>query len=339
LNPNPHPTLTEGLFSLSETSFATRALDIFRFQYAENALYRQYVQTLGVAPSAVQTPEAIPFLPVSFFKTHTVRSETPDGTGNTARWLPQTVFESSGTTGMVSSRHAIKDLGLYRRSFTAAFERFYGPVNDWCVIGLLPAYLERNHSSLVLMVHELITASGHPESGFYLYEYEALHDLLLRLEQRGQKTLLIGVTFALLDFAEKYSMHLHHTVIMETGGMKGRRKEITRPELHGFLTHRLGVKTIHAEYGMTELLSQAYSGGNGLFSCPPWMKVLVRKEDDPLDVSAEGEGIINIIDLANIWSCAFIATDDVGRIGPAGHFEVGGRIDNSDIRGCSLLVV
>ncbi len=324
------PSGTNELFSLPETAFNTRALDIFRFQYAENTLYRQYTQTLGVDPDSVLSLEAIPFLPVSFFKTHAVR---------TTHFVPGTTFESSGTTGMVSSRHEVKDLDLYRRSFTAAFERFYGPVGQWCIIGLLPAYLERSHSSLVLMVHELIRASGHPDSGTYLYEHEALHDVLENLEQQGQKTLLIGVTFALLDFAEKYKMNLQHTVIMETGGMKGRRKEITRAELHDFLTQRLGVKTIHAEYGMTELLSQAYSSENGLFTCPSWMKVLVRKEDDPLDVSSEGEGIINIIDLANIWSCSFIATEDVGRIYPNGRFEVSGRVDNSDIRGCSLLVV
>ena len=321
---------TNELFSLSETGFLTRALELFRFQYAENALYRQYTQTLGIDPGPVRTLEAIPFLPVSFFKTHTVQ---------TTDFQPGAVFESSGTTGMVSSRHAVKDLDLYRRSFTAAFQRFYGPVNEWCVIGLLPAYLERSNSSLVLMVDELVKASGHPDSGFYLYEHEVLHQRLSSLERTGQKTLLIGVTFALLDFAEQYPMNLQHTVIMETGGMKGRRKEITRAELHEYLTSRLGVKTIHAEYGMTELLSQAYSSGNGLFSCPPWMKILVRKEDDPLDVTTEGEGIINVIDLANIWSCAFIATEDVGRIYPDGSFEVSGRVDNSDIRGCSLLVV
>jgi hypothetical protein len=253
--------------------------------------------------------------------------------------MPEITFESSGTTGTVSSRHEVKDLDLYRKSFMTAFELFYGPVSQWCVIGLLPAYLERRHSSLVLMADELVHASGHPDSGFYLYEHEVLHELLLRLEQRGQKTLLIGVTFALLDFAEKYAMDLKNTVVMETGGMKGRRKEITRAALHEYLTARLGVKAIHAEYGMTELLSQAYSSGNGLFTCPPWMKVLVRKEDDPLDVTSEGEGIINIIDLANVWSCSFIATEDVGRIGPDGRFEVSGRVDNSDIRGCSLLVV
>ncbi len=328
---------TNDLFSLPETGFLTRALELFRFQYAENALYRQYTQTLGIDPDAVRTLEAIPFLPVSFFKTHTVRTE--DRAPAIAGWQPQTIFESSGTTGLVSSRHEIKDLDLYRRSFTAAFQRFYGPVNGWCVIGLLPAYLERSHSSLVLMVDELVKASGHPDSGFYLYEHGKLHERLSGLERAGQKTLLIGVTFALLDFAERYPMKLQHTVIMETGGMKGRRKEITRTELHEFLTGRLGVKTIHAEYGMTELLSQAYSSGNGLFSCPPWMKILVRKEDDPLDVTTEGEGIINVIDLANIWSCAFIATEDVGRIYPDGCFEVSGRVDNSDIRGCSPLVV
>ncbi|HEY6900000.1 MAG TPA: acyl transferase [Puia sp.] len=326
---NLNSTLTEGLFTLSETAFTTRALDIFRFQYAQNPLYRQYTETLGVDPVSVRSLEAIPFLPVGFFKTHTVRSTD---------FTPEIVFESSGTTGMVTSRHEVRELDLYRMSHTTAFERFYGPVGDWCIIGLLPAYLERSNSSLVLMVDELVRASGHPDSGFYLYEHEALHDLLLRLEEKGQKTLLIGVTFALLDFAEKYSMQLKHTVIMETGGMKGRRKEITRAELHAFLTARLGVPAIHAEYGATELLSQAYSAGQGLFACPPWMRVLVRKEDDPLDVVTSGEGIINVIDLANIYSCSFIATDDVGTIHADGRFEVAGRVDNSDIRGCSLLV-
>ena len=327
---NSHLKLTEGLFSLSESAVIPRALEIFAFQYAENPLYRQYVQTLGIEPAAVNTLYDIPFLPVAFFKTQPVR---------TGSWTPAATFESSGTTGMVTSRHEVKDLNLYKQSFTAAFQRFYGAIHDWCIIGLLPAYLERSNSSLVLMVDELIKASGHPDSGTYLYDHEALHKVLLRLEENGQKTLLIGVTFALLDFAEKYEMKLKHTVIMETGGMKGRRKEITRAQLHETLTSRLGLPSIHAEYGMTELLSQAYSSGNGLFRCPPWMKVLVRKEDDPLDVGGEGEGIVNIIDLANIWSCAFIATDDVGLIFPNGSFQISGRVDNSDIRGCSLLVV
>jgi hypothetical protein len=273
--------------------------------------------------------EDIPFLPVSFFKTHEVR---------TGEFVPEVVFESSGTTGMVTSRHLVREVGLYRQSFLSGFGHFYGPVRDWCVIGLLPAYLERSNSSLVYMVNELIVSCGHPDSGFYLYDYEALYELLQRLEEAGQKTMLIGVTFALLDFAERYTLSLEHTVVMETGGMKGRRREITREELHGFLRERLGVSVVHAEYGMTELLSQGYSMGDGVFRCPGWMKVLVRSEDDPLDVRVRGEGLINVIDLANVWSCAFLSTEDIGVVGPDGGFMVAGRVDHSDIRGCSLLV-
>jgi phenylacetate-coenzyme A ligase PaaK-like adenylate-forming protein len=316
--------------NLIPKDFTTQALALFRFQYEQNPLYRRYTSTLGVDPVRVGRIEEIPFLPVSFFKTEAVR---------TTQFTPETVFTSSGTTGMVSSRHEIKHLDLYQKSFRAAFTRFYGNSTDWCVIGLLPSYLERSSSSLVVMVDDLIRSSGHPKSGFYLYEHDTLYRVLQELEAAGQKTLLIGVTFALLDFAEKYTLNLKNTVVMETGGMKGRRRELTRPELHAFLTQRLGVKTIHAEYGMTELLSQAYSAGNGIFECPPWMRMLIRTEDDPLEVRSEGEGILNIIDLANQWSCAFIAVDDVGRIHPDGRFEVAGRVDNSDIRGCSLLVV
>lgn len=315
--------------NLISKDFTTQALELFRFQYEQNPLYRRYSDTLGVAPAGVRRLEDIPYLPVSFFKTDAVR---------TTDFVPETVFTSSGTTGMVSSRHEIKDLDLYRQSFRAAFTHFYGNITDWCVIGLLPSYLERSSSSLVVMVDDLIKGSGHPQSGFYLYDHEALSGVLQELESKGQKTLLIGVTFALLDLAEKYTLSLRHTVIMETGGMKGRRRELTRPELHAYLTGRLGVEVIHAEYGMTELLSQAYSPGNGIFSCPPWMRILARTEDDPLEVRTEGEGILNIIDLANRWSCAFLATEDVGRIFPDGRFEVAGRVDNSDIRGCSLLV-
>ena len=322
------PNIDE-LFSLSPGVFVPRALELFVFQYRNNPLYRRYIDTLGVDPAAVADIAAIPFLPVNFFKTQPVK---------TTEFVPEVVFTSSGTTGMTTSRHEVKDLGLYKKSFTAGFQRFYGPPGEWCIIGLLPSYLERASSSLVVMVDELTRRSGHPDSGFYLYEHAALYDVLQRLERQGQKTLLIGVSFALMDFAERYAMHLHHTVIMETGGMKGRRREITRPELHAFLCARLGVDVIHAEYGMTELLSQAYSAGHGLFACPPWMRVLVRAEDDPLDVRTEGEGILQIIDLANCWSCAFLATEDVGRVLPDGRFEVSGRVDNSDIRGCSLLI-
>jgi len=319
-----------GLKKEDSGAFTATALEIFRFQYENNPIYRLYTDTLGIDPHAVQQIREIPFLPVSFFKTHTVR---------TTDFTPETVFESSGTTGTRGSQHEVKDLSLYKKSFTEGFERFYGSVRDWCIIGLLPAYLERSNSSLVVMVDELIRMSGHPESGFYLYEHETLYELLKKLEQRGQKTLLIGVTFALLDFAEKYSMSLRHTVVMETGGMKGRRKEITRAELHDFLKERLGLGVIHAEYGATELLSQAYSDGNGLFACPPWMRALVRSEDDPLEIGEKGDGILNIIDLANIYSCSFLATEDIGRIHADGRFEVSGRVDNSDIRGCSLMVV
>lgn len=233
----------------------------------------------------------------------------------------------------------MKDINLYKQSFSKAFELFYGDIKDWCVIGLLPSYLERNNSSLVLMVDELIKMSGHADSDFYLYDFDKLQSTLQRLEMQQQKTLLIGVTFALLDFADSHPMQLDHTTIMETGGMKGRRKELTRFEVHDYLKQKFDVKNIHSEYGMTELLSQAYSKGDGIFVCPPWMKVLVRDEEDPLRVSVSGRGVLNVIDLANIYSCSFIATDDVGMVYEDGSFEVFGRLDNSDIRGCSLLVV
>jgi hypothetical protein len=317
------------LFNISPAEFADRAIALFRFQYTHNRLYRAFADALEVRPGSVTRIAEIPFLPVGFFKTHEVR---------TGEFAPEIVFESSGTTGVVTSRHAVMDLSLYRESLMTGFRRFYGPVSDWCVIGLLPSYLERSHSSLVFMANELIAATGHRESGFYLDSHAALASALERLEAAGQKTLLIGVTFGLLDFAERYPLSLRHTVVMETGGMKGRRKEITREELHAILRERLGVQLVHAEYGMTELLSQAYSAGDGVFRCPPWMKVIVRSEDDPLEVRMQGEGLINIIDLANIWSCAFLATDDVGVLGADGSFTVAGRVDQSDIRGCSLLV-
>lgn len=303
---------------------------IFRHQYAGNALYRAYVDILKVDPSTVCTPEQVPYLPISFFKTHRIV---------TGEFQPAVTFESSGTTQTVNSRHEVKDTDLYTRSFLDAFRRFYGPVEDFVVLGLLPSYLERKNSSLVYMVEDMIRRSRRPESGFYLYEHEKLADTLLALEARRQPTLLIGVTFGLLDFAENHRMDLRHTIVMETGGMKGRREEWTRQELHAFLQERLGTPAIHAEYGMTELLSQAYSKGNGVFNCPPWMKVLVRDENDPFQLSsASAAGVINVIDLANIHSCSFIATDDIGKIHSDGSFEVLGRLDRSALRGCSLMV-
>lgn len=305
-------------------------LELFRFQYLTNALYRAYVDALKVDPATVDSVSQIPFLPIQFFKTREVVC---------GEFEPAVVFESSGTTTTVNSRHLVKDTEIYTRSFMEAFRLFYGDVKDFVVLGLLPSYLERQSSSLVYMVQEMIRRSGHPESGFYLYEHEKLAATLRDLEARKQPVLLIGVTFALLDFAEKHQLRLEHTTVMETGGMKGRREEWTREQLHAFLSERLGVPAIHAEYGMTELLSQAYSKGKGIFYCPPWMKVLVRDENDPFQLYTQNaSGVINIIDLANIYSCAFIATDDIGRIHADGGFEVMGRLDNSALRGCSLMV-
>lgn len=309
------------------------ALEIFRFQYAHNPIYKEYTDALRVQPAMVKDITSIPFLPIRFFKSYPVQ---------TTSFESQAVFESSGTTGSVNSRHLVKDLDLYKQSFTRAFELFYGNPADWCIIGLLPSYLERQNSSLVYMVNDLIKQSGHKANGFYLDEFEKLAAVLKELEDRKQKTLLIGVTFALLDFAEQFPMKLEHTIIMETGGMKGRRGELVRPTIHNLLTQAFGLSHIHSEYGMTELLSQGYSDGNGLFRSPPWLKVLVRDEEDPLTVfntpvSGVASGAINIIDLANIYSCSFIATDDAGRIFPGNSFEVLGRLDNSDLRGCSLL--
>jgi hypothetical protein len=274
-------------------------------------------------------------LPISFFKTHSI---------TTTAFTPAAIFESSGTTQTINSKHLIKDIGLYETSFTNCFKLFYGQPEEWCIIALLPSYLERNNSSLVLMADKLIQQSKHPQSGFYLQDTEALHETLVSLENKQQKTLLIGVTFALLDFAEKYSLPLHYTTIMETGGMKGRRKEMTRQEVHSALCKSFQLQNIHSEYGMTELLSQAYSKGDGIFNCPPWMKILIRDEDDPLTVHTSTQnkivsGAINIIDLANIYSCSFIATEDAGKLFADDSFEVLGRLDNSDISGCSLLVL
>ncbi len=323
------------IFNNASTAFDEIALQVFHFQYYNNPVYKQFINALKISPDNVRVIKDIPFLPISFFKSHIVAATS---------FIPEYVFESSGTTGSVNSRHFIKCLSLYRESFVRGFELFYGPANEWCIIGLLPSYLERSTSSLVMMADELIKQSGHEQSGFYLYNHEKLYNVLLQLESKKQKTLLIGVTFALLDFAEKYSLQLKYTTVMETGGMKGRREEWTREQVHTFLQERLGVNKVHSEYGMTELLSQAYSQGDGIFSTPPWMKILIREEDDPLAVHECNNlksinGAINVIDLANLYSCPFIATEDVGKLFPNGSFSVLGRLDNTDIRGCSLMVI
>jgi len=325
------------VFGVNKENFEALALGIFRFQYDNNPVYKAYADALQVDPAGVNRLEKVPFLPIGFFKSHAVQ---------TTSFEPQAIFESSGTTGSINSLHFIKDLSLYEESFIKGFELFYGPVKEWCIISLLPSYLERKNASLVYMVDKLISLSEHPQSDFYLDEYEKLYTVMNELEKRRQKTLLVGVTFALLDLAEKFALPLKHTTIVETGGMKGRRAEMIRQEVHGILQKAFAVPAIQSEYGMTELLSQAYSKGEGIFHCPPWMKVMVRDEEDPLFVSvprfqtvAPITGAINIIDLANIYSCSFIATDDAGKLYPDGSFEVLGRMDGSDLRGCSLMAV
>lgn len=327
--------LTEKIFTAGADNFIALALEIFNFQYDNNPIYRKYCNVLRIDTSKINSIEKIPFLPISFFKTHAII---------TTSFEPGAIFESSGTTQTINSRHLIKDIDLYKKSFTQAFELFYGKPEDWCIIALLPSYLERNNSSLVMMADILIKQSKHPSSGFYLNELDKLKKTLSFLEKDNQKILLLGVTFALLDFAEQYPMPLKHTTIMETGGMKGRREELTRQEVHSILCDSFQLPLIHSEYGMTELLSQGYSKGNGIFNCPPWMKILIRDEDDPFTIHSSTQnkfisGAINIIDFANIYSCSFIATDDGGKLYPGNSFEVLGRLDNSDIRGCSLLAV
>lgn len=310
------------------------ALQIFKLQYQHNIVYKNYIDALRLDIDSITTIEKIPFLPIQFFKNNTV---------TTTSFQPEVVFESSGTTGDNTSRHFVKKLSLYKKSFEKCFNHFYGKPYDWCILGLLPGYLERQNSSLVTMVDSLIKQSKNTFSGFYLDDHEQLYKAILHNEIKEQPALLIGVTFALFDFAEIYTMNLHNTIVMETGGMKGRREEITRSEIQVFLCKKLGVKQIHSEYGMTELLSQAYSKSDGIYHCPPWMKIVVREENDPFAIASVNKinkpvsGLINVIDLANIYSCSFIATDDVGRLYKNGTFEVLGRSDASDIRGCSLL--
>lgn len=326
-------TLPKNIFDTVSDTFSQTALEVFHFQYTNNEVYRQYCNTLYIDPAAITTIEKIPFLPISFFKTHRI---------TTTQFDPEIIFESSGTTQTINSKHLIKELSVYETSFNKTFNQFYGNPAEWCIVALLPSYLERNNSSLVMMADQLIRQTNHPLSGFYIDDFKKLNETIHQLEQQQQKTLLIGVTFALLDFAEKYPQPLQFTTIMETGGMKGRRTELIRSEVHDILCNSFQLNKIHSEYGMTELLSQAYSSGNGIYSCPPWMKILIREEDDPFAILTAADnnpisGALNIIDLANMYSCAFIATEDAGKLYPDESFEVSGRLDNTDIRGCSLL--
>ena len=304
---------------------------MFRFQYENNLVYREFCEFLNIEKGNIKSIHQIPFLPIQFFKSHNVLSSTNE--------IQQT-FTSSGTTGMNTSKHLVTDISLYEVSYRNAFSEFYGNIEDYAVLALLPSYLEREGSSLIYMVNDLIKRSNNSNSGFYLNNYDELIAKLLELDASGQNVLLIGVTYALLDLIEKQNFDLKNTIIMETGGMKGQRKEMIREELHEILCNGFGVKSIHSEYGMSELLSQAYSLGNGIFECPNWMSVLIRDTEDALSYVDHGKtGGINVIDLANINSCSFIATQDLGKKYPNNSFEVLGRFDNSDIRGCNLMVL
>lgn len=315
----------------SPDTFNGLALEIFHFQYKNNPVYRNFTDYLGISPTGISHYTQIPFLPVEFFKDHKIIS---------GQFSEEAVFTSSGTTGLQTAKHYVKDLSLYERSFVTNFEQQFGPVNNFVILALLPSYLERQGSSLVYMMDKLIRLSGDERSGFYLHDYERLAETLNSLKNSSKKVLLMGVTYALLDLAEKYPVRFPELLLMETGGMKGMRREMIREELHEILKEAFGVKQVCSEYGMTELLSQAYSTKSGIFQTPPWMKILIRDINDPLTLLENGQtGGINIIDLANIYSCSFIATKDLGRKTGESTFEMLGRYDNSDVRGCNLLIV
>lgn len=317
---------------LSPAKFEATALELFRFQAENNRVYKEFLQLLGRDVASVSTVTEIPFMPASFFRNHRIV---------TGDWEPETLFTSSGTTGSTTAKHYVRDTALYRESFMKGFDYFYGDIKDYTLLALLPSYLDREGSSLVYMADALIKESGSELSGFYLHNYDELMAVLPLVRQSDRKAMLLGVTYALLNLAERYSPDLSGFIVMETGGMKGMRRELVREELHSILNSSFRTEKIHSEYGMTELLSQAYSKGDGRFLTPPWMKVLAGDIYDPLSVtSAPGStGTVNIIDLANVWSCAFIATSDLCRLHPDGSFEITGRYDNSDIRGCNLLTV
>jgi hypothetical protein len=332
MNINTYDNLKSNIFNVHEDNFEALSIEVFHYQYANNAIYRKYCDLTTRDIGAIKQLHEIPFLPIQFFKSQQITTGSFDA---------ETIFESSGTTGSINSKHYVKDLNWYTKSFLEGFDLFYGNIEEYCILGLLPSYLERKNASLVFMVNELIKKSKNELSGFHLYDHKKLHEIIKSNEENQQKTLLIGVSYALLDFAENFPMKLNNTIVMETGGMKGRREEMSKQALHQALKDQFEVAEIHSEYGMTELLSQAYSFGKGIFSTPPWMKILLRSEDNPLQtfpcVLKENEtqrGVVNVIDLANIDSCSFIATEDTGIIYSDTTFEITGRLNNSDIRGC-----
>ncbi|MDG1399027.1 MAG: acyl transferase [Polaribacter sp.] len=315
----------------SQERFSEIALKVFKHQFKNNKVYRSFCDLLYKHPSDISKIEDIPFLPIQFFKSRKVLSSLNQ--------IDET-FTSSGTTGNITSKHFVTNINVYKESYLKGFAHFYGNIEDYVVLALLPNYLERKGSSLVFMVNDLIKKTKNSDSGFYLNNLEELAEKLNELNNKNQKVLLVGVSFALLDLVEKQQFNLKSAIVMETGGMKGRRKELIREELHQILQNGFGVKEIHSEYGMTELLSQGYSNGNGIFETPPWMQILTRDTEDALTInSKEKNGGINVIDLANYNSCSFIATQDLGKVHQNGTFEIIGRFDNSDIRGCNLMVL
>jgi phenylacetate-coenzyme A ligase PaaK-like adenylate-forming protein len=322
---------TQAIFNIhDDTEFNDCCLTVFHHQVKNCKVYQDYVQYIQIDPLQIHHYTQIPFLPIELFKTQRIISTDLE---------PQVTFTSSGTTGMVTSKHEVVDITLYESSFRKTFEQFYGSPSDIAVLALLPSYLERSGSSLIYMVDDLIKQSQQAESGYFLYNHQDLFDTLKKLSATKTKTILFGVTYALLDFVEQYEVNFPSLIIMETGGMKGKRKEMIREEVHATLCQAFHVPSVHSEYGMTELLSQGYSSGQGIFNCPNWLKILIRDTNDPLSLLQEAKtGAINVIDLANIHSCSFIATQDLGRIYADGSFEILGRFDQSDIRGCNLLV-
>lgn len=323
--------LTTNIFTVNENSFDATALQIFKFQYESVAIYRAFCDALKRNSTNVSLLKDIPFLPVQFFKTHAVIAEGI---------APEKVFESSTTSGSVPSKHYVTDLELYETSFQKSFNLFYGDVSNYAVLALLPSYMERGTSSLLMMAHDFIGKSKYTESCFIADDFEGLYQKLITLKEKKAKILLLGVTYALLDFAAQFQIDLSDAVIMETGGMKGRRAEITREEVHAILKNAFCVSNIHSEYGMTEMLSQAYSKANGIYQSPPWMRVVLRDIYDPLNLDFHNKtGAVNVIDFANYYSCSFIATNDLGKMHVDGSFEILGRMDNAEIRGCNLMYV
>lgn len=324
------------LLSIDDNQFEHLALEVFEMQYHANTIYRRFCDLLQRKPTSVRSIYEIPFLPVDLYKTHSIRSSyshsnTPDEA--------TPYFETSSTTGQVPGRHYVPDLAWYDKVSFRIFEEQWGKPSQYCILALLPSYLEREHSSLVHMTQMLMKASDHIDNGFYLHDTNSLSHKLAQLEAQGQKTLLLGVTYALLDFATQYPMPLSHCTVMETGGMKGRKQEWTRSQVHQHLSQAFNLPFIATEYGMTELLSQAYAKAEGIYSSPPWMRILLRDINDPQEVGQCERGLVNIIDLANIDSCCFVATQDIGVLHNAHRFEILGRADYAELRGCSLLSV